>query len=347
VAWVPRAPSFVLVRLLENTARPGTRWRSESSGKRPESPPRTAQQQAIFDEVLRRHEAHRLSVADRAVLATKQFANVPPFTVRTRARWPEGVPVLVTVTGQFAGFMPRELRATPDYPGGRAIVAYHGGVHLAPERGSTQSGWKDRLAYEPGKQNIGTPPKGGAEIVFETTVEEAGDTIWHGRVAHAIRVEGAVDDVLRPVDSPEVRALLRKAVDESLRLTEDCSQLLFSPPFDPVLSAVTMGVAVEFLRADNIAAAAVFRWRNPSWAEGQSDPQHRRSTYGRPEYPPELWATIDGDLGALCAADPADPEWRVKVRGDAATALEDYDSTAYWSGTVTVVLASVKGRNLL
>jgi hypothetical protein len=136
--------------------------------------------------------------------------------------------------------------------------------------------------------------------------------------------------------------LIREAINESLRLNEDCSRIVFAPPFDPLLSGVTMGVAVEFLRGESPAATAVLHWRNPIWTVGQSDPQRARSTYGRPEYQDELWATIVGDRDAVCAADTADPEWRVRVRSDAATALEDYDSTAYWLGTVVVTLATVR-----
>ena len=144
-----------------------------------------------------------------------------PFTVKTRARWPEGVPVRVTVSGHFAGLMPRELRATPVYPGGLAIVAYHGGVELVRDPYKEQAGWKDRPAYEPAQQSIGTPPAGSNEVVFNTTVTEAGDTIWTGKVAQPIVVEGTIDDILRPVDTPEVLALMTAAIDGSLRLTRN------------------------------------------------------------------------------------------------------------------------------
>jgi hypothetical protein len=288
------------------------------------------QQRAIYDELLRRQQELRLSVTHREVLARRQFAATPPFTIETRARWPEGVPVRVTVSGRFAGLMPRELRAMPDFPGARAIVAYHGGVEQRRERRRNGSSWVARLAFEPGQQSIGTPPP-GQSTVFDATIEEAGDTIWRGDVVQTIVVGGAIDDVLRPVESAELLASMTRAVDASLRLNRDCSRIVFASPSDPELSGLTMGVVIEFLHRKSVVATAMLRWSNsPSDASGgqQWTPPRYRG-YGF-DYSEERWAAVYGDVESVCAADVADPEWRVSVRGDGAVALEDYDATAYW-----------------
>jgi hypothetical protein len=337
--WIPRAPSFVLVRLLDIPSRPGMpRTASGRPSFRKSS--RSMQQQAIFDELLRRHEAHLLSVADRRVLARGEFKDSAPFAVKTRSHWPEGVPVRVTVEGRFAGLMPRELHATPAFRGGRAIDAYHGGVELVREQHSGQATWKDRPAYDPGLQSIGIPPAGSREVVFDTTIDEAGETIWEGKVAQAILVEGAIDDVLRPVDSPEVRSLMAAAVESSLRLNADCSRVVLVVPSHPAWTEIAMAVVVEFVHAEKVAASAVLRWRDPGLTAEQRD--FVRIYRGGVVGSRELWAALSGELEGVRAADPTDSDWSVRVRGDGTTALEDYDSTMYWSGTITVPLDRVK-----
>jgi hypothetical protein len=344
VDWIPHAPSFLLVRLIESPNRPGTQWRSVSGMRVPVSPERTVQQQAIYEEVLLRHQTHRLSRANRAALAHRQFAETPPFTIETRARWPEGVPVRVTVSGQFAGLMPRELTAIPDFPGGRSVVAYQGGVEQRRELARGEPAWYDRVAYAPGQQSIGVPPT-GRRIVFRTSIAEAGETIWRGDVVHDIVVNGSMDEVLRAVETPELLASMTDAVSASLRLNDACSRIAFTCPSDPKTSELTMAVVVEFLDGETVVATATLRCR-PSLAAAQPV----RWTHGnRIEIPDDLsidrsretWADLSGDLATLCAADPVDPEWRVRVRGDGGTALDDYDATAYWSGSLVVPLELV------
>jgi hypothetical protein len=343
--WIPRAPSFLLVRLADTPARPTTRWiwDRDSSKRRVETfLSWTVQQQAILDELLRREEAHRLSRADRAVLARKQFEDASPFTVTTRARWPEGVPVRVTVNGRFAGLMPRVLRATADYSGGRTIVAYHGGVEFGRDRQTREWGWTDRTSHEPGLQSIGAPRAGTREVVFDTTVSEAGETIWEGEVAQPIVVGGALDDILRPVDNAEVRAMLQDAVIATLRLSDGCTHVVFVSPSDPMFAGITMGVVVEFVSREAVVAIAVVRWRNPpSGGRVGQQPYSRYRAFGV-DYSRERWADLSGDIEAVCAADPTDPQWIVRVRGDGAVALEDFDATAYWAGTVTVPFGQTK-----
>jgi hypothetical protein len=308
----------------------------------PRSPERTVQQQAIYDEVLRRYESHRLSRSDRAALARGQFAATPPFTIETRMRWPEGVPVRVTVSSRFAGLMPRELIAVPDFPGGRAVVAYHGGVEQRRERAGGEPAWYDRVAYAPGQQSIGAPPPGD-RIAFHARIAEAGETIWQGEVGHEIVVEGSIDEVLRPMDTPELRASMTDAVDASLRLNEACSRIAFTSPSAPGTSQPTMAVVVEFIDGETVVATATLRWRpSPAatqpaqWTQGSSPIEIRSIDRSR-----ESWADVSGDLATLCAADPADPRWSVRVRGDGAAALDDYGATAYWSGSLVVPLERV------
>jgi hypothetical protein len=319
-------------------------------------PRRTVQQQAIYDELLRRQQGLELSLAERMVLARRQFAAIPPFTIDTRPRWPEAVPVWVTVSGRFAGLMPRELRATPGFPGARAIVAYHGGFDQRRERHRDEMSWVERLLYEPGQQNIGVPPV-GRRVVFHATLSETGDTVWEGDLSHPMVVEGTIDDVLRPVKSPELLASMIGAVDASLRLNDECSRIVFTSPSDPEFSGVTMGVVIEFAHRENVVANATLRWNNTvagasgarqptaSWNRALSTPleipSSARTSSGF-DYSEERWATVHGDVEGVCAADAADPEWRVRVRGDGAVALEDYNATAYWSGSLVVPLQRVR-----
>lgn len=349
IDWISRAPSFVLVRLLEDPSRPVSNFTYNARGNPVRAAStRTARQQAIYDELLRRYPVQRLSVGDRAVLAKKQFDGLPPFDVHTRAQWPVGVPVRVTVTGRFGGLMPRELRATPDIPSGQTVVAYDGGVELTASKWSPDY-WDARPPCEPGQQCIGTPPAGTTEVIFRTNICEGGEMIWQGEVAQKIVVSGTINDILRPVETRAVLALVTTAANGSLRLSPDASQIVINRPFGPALDNVTMGVVVEFLQGETVAASAVFLWRNvPATAESRQLNQVRRTmTRSSGEYVDrtmECWATLSGDVEAVRAANPADRTWRVRVRGDGATTLEDYDATAYWSGTFDVPLETVKGQ---
>jgi hypothetical protein len=259
--------------------------------------------------------------------------------------------VRVTVTGRFAGLMPRELLATPSFSGSRAIVSYHGGSELRRDRQRDAWGWTERAAYAPGQQSIGVPPA-GRTVVFSTTIVEAGETIWEGDVEQAIVVDGAIDDVVRPVHSAELLAAMIDAVNARLRLDDECSRIVFVAPSNPSFAGITLGLVVELLHRETIMASAVLRRQSSTATKeqpyGQSPPQvsHGGGATSIPPPPPrysgESWAVLSGDRAAVCAAELSDPDWSVRVRGDGATALDHYEATAYWSGTFTVPLAQIR-----
>jgi hypothetical protein len=50
---------------------------------------------------------------------------------------------------------------------------------------------------------------------------------------------------------------------------------------------------------------------------------------------------LHGHLETLRNADPNDPNWTVRVRGDGEMALRDFSATKYWAGEFTLPLKDV------
>ncbi|HZW09260.1 MAG TPA: hypothetical protein VFF69_05090 [Phycisphaerales bacterium] len=330
VAWAPLAPSALLVRMLKDPAPPD--W-SRAGG--------ATQQARIRAEVLRRYAAGELSLANRRILAAKQFVpGLPPVSVRTRRVWPAGSRIQVALIPKFGGVQPREFEAWATFAGAERIVAYHGGMRNTS--GPSSALWRERPGWSGGVQCIGAPPGELAEIEFEGRILEAGEEIWRGRWVENVRVAGSAGDVFLPAASPELDRAVREAAERSLRLTADRRAVVISPPADAGLVDTAVTLAIEFRRDDEVRAGARLSWvidastaeylgllaRNPD----------RGDFLGRV---PSIEAPIEGDL-----ADAADaPErWTVRISGEPDLLGRSFLHERYWSGQFEIPLGVLLAR---
>lgn len=326
IEWVPLAPSALLVRLLDDPV--------PSQGAVPGATP----QDRIRAEVLRRYAAGELSLANRRILASKQFLpGLPPVSIRTRRAWPLGSPVRVELVPKFGGVLPRELEARATFDGAERIVAYHGGARLtARGRGAH---WAERPAWTGGVQSLGVPPQELRQIEFEGRVLEAGEEIWRGRWFEQVRVAGSMEELFTPFASEELNEAVRESVEHSLRLTADRRALSISLPADQRLIETAVTLVVQFRHGDQVRASARLSW--------QMDERTVEYLSMLPKHPdlahfvgmmPTVEVPIAGELprGAESTED-----WIVRIHGAPDLLETTFFHQRYWSGRFEIPLSTL------
>ena len=323
VNWPTYTPSWLLVRIVNDPAPPPQpKWTATGSMARPVIDP--------FElEMWRRYTAGSLSIAQRRIVASRQFkASRPPLTLETRARWPANVPVTVVLHSGFSGPLPRELRATTDLHGSEPIVAYESGWQL------TDWGvdwWLTSNSVEHWRQVLGTPPAQATSIPLRITIQEGGQLLWSGTLDAPIKITGAVDDIIAADSSPALTGAIRNALTTSLSISADGRSLSFIRP--PDLHDATLGLIFEFMRSGRVIATAHAAAAPPSTDNSNPWPETRSTG--------PVFASIQGDSGALVAA-VADPRsLTVRVTGDPQLALQDFTSIKYWAGKLEFLWSAV------
>ena len=327
IDWIPHAPTFFLIWIIDDPVPP----------RPPYNTPRTVIHQ-LATEVWGRYATGELSISQRRTITRKQFAaNRAPVELETRPRWPSGVPVRLSLVSYLGGVEPRELRAAPLFASGRTVTAYAESWRYRT--------WPSRNPNPEGSlQCIGAPPDGTEEIAFRIEIREADAQIWSNVVSVPITVGGTVDEILEPVQSPEIDRALREGLGSSLRLSDDGQWVVFVPPRIDELESVAVGIAIEFVHGDDVVAHAQAVWTHVEEAGLGEDDLTRvfKLMGGKTVFADEIWRLVEGDTNRLRDADFRDARWEVRVRGDGAIALWDFAATKYWSGRFTLPCSDMR-----
>jgi hypothetical protein len=187
----------------------------------------------------------------------------------------------------------------------------------------------DSFALRPSFHEVGVPPAGAREIVFDVEVfslSAAGDgwvRNWRTSTTRRIAVGGRPGEMRPAVRGPEADAAVRSFYrwDLSGSLWRLGTSGLADLP-EP-LRGTTLGYRVEVLHGDEVVAH--LRHWFMSFDEPPGSP-----TAGQ-------WR-LEGDLARLKAADPADPAWRIRLTGDPLMALRDFNGERWWDGVIETPL---------
>lgn len=272
----------------------------------------------------------------------------------TRTRWPVGETMYAAVwEGTFAGqFSPEHIRAAallsaePSTPGLRSLTVDEinasrrtvpdgprAGRHPYPTVWRYCERWDDALTA------IGPPTTRSAAIRYVVSVERRltesqaqilGTEVLRTDVAMTFdcRIEGTIDDILTPVESPEFDA----AVNEGLRPVLDYNHVdlninYLEHAFEH-LGGATFAATLELLLDDEVVARGEAWWRagrGPIAANGRPAPL----VVPHCDYVP-----IDPITPRRI--DPSETRYRLRLTPNPRMALRRFESDTYWSGVIEV-----------
>ncbi len=270
----------------------------------------------------------------------------------TRARWPRDEPLRLRIEPPFWLDAELEYRVTVNVDGKERVV--RSGSTLQGGRGllTMEPNWsKDAVDRNKGLMEsagaIGRLAPGADGFDLRLEIRSAGpewyaSAIWNeakivyiGELHRSIEQVGSVDEVIRPVHSPEVDDAVMRALGVwvSLERWNDSSRhASLSVNLDrrdaPALRGLGIGLEIELRRdARTVHTVAV-------WAD----------SFG--QWAPSRYTAGDYELPKLAARADAlrDPEelwhWTVRVRGVGRLALTAWDCDEYWAGEYVLPLAA-------
>jgi hypothetical protein len=279
--------------------------------------------------------------------------------LRTRARWPAGVPVAFSMNApawlhpvqMYA--VPRDLKLMSLQAGDLAHL--HCGLRIEKECAEKQR----KAEY----QEIGTPEVGKHHIVFDVTVEEgsyengtsfggtfvpnprpkqpAGTVLWRGPIAIDVEVVPTLEDAMPANDSSDLSDIVRRwlfrapsSFERGTGVDGDVGVCLDIGPRDARNAAFSLECALY--RGDVCLARG--------WTLAKKSLDYGTCTgtvFGR-------WTDVV-ELGrvhvALLTAKPPPEELELRVRGVPKDVLRDFDAKEWWIGTVSVPLSSLAVLN--
>ncbi len=329
IDWVRRAPSFVLVRLAEDTTpapAPTRLYRIQGHVRVtpgiPASGATPSRQRRIVDEIWARYEEGSLSLGQKRVVWRKRYRDgKSPVSVFGRSRWPEGVPLRVRVD-VFDEFPAEEtFRVTPRFPGARQAVSIR-----APDRDGP-------FTIDPGwarSQPVGMPPAGCTAITFDVVVEEDHRVVWSGTTSMAVAVGGSLDAAMPPaVDGAITSAVVANAVF-SVALNETGVRITLPPDARQLFKGVAIALRVEVRRRDQVIGAGRMTWVRSPGHEAMAEHWHGYWPIGLLRLP---------DARELMAEAAEDPDaWTLRFIGDGEGALGDFEASSYWAGEFEIPL---------
>jgi hypothetical protein len=311
--WLERIPSWVLVRYADPISSPPYM---------PSSSKKLTRTELMTVELCRRYQRGELSLSVRRRCVEEQFGvgSRDPVTIQTRDRWPAGVQVLVSTSGEFSGPLPRTMTATPQFQGGRELTAYDKGWSSYP--------WGEESS--PWLQPIGTPPAGTTQLQWAVSLAEGGHQVWSGHLVTQLTIGGTVDEVIQPVVIPAAAEAIQRSMAQTAKLeaTDTVEWLDFQPVQMTELEGTTVGLVVEFRYDGKPVATARTIWVQAADAKARQG----SSGWYRPPGTNFQAVPIDGDTALLSTMKPGDTRWMIHVRGDGEMALRDFKATRYWSG---------------
>jgi hypothetical protein len=213
--------------------------------------------------------------------------------------------------------------------------------------GKASSPWDDNLAMI----GTSTEPESSVRLTLTKSRRRHSDDRVSAQSLGStlrVRIEGAADDVLTPVEVPELDHAIGMWLSPSLHrrgarsaskptlmvdVTTGCSRTPEPPTgFCGVLAAnpsVTFAARFEVLHRDEVVGTARAWWR--------FDGQRAAPTNSE---------VMVGELATdLLERDINDGQWSLRVVSDPETALRDLGSSRYWEGEVMVALRVTDSRN--
>ena len=277
--------------------------------------------------------------------------------LRTRAKWPAGVPVAVAMN-KPAWLHPVEMYAVPRDV---KLMSLEAGdlahLHCGPEIEKSCAEKQRKSEY----QEIGTLEIGKHHIVFDVTVEEGstengtsfgaafvhnprpkqppGTVLWRGPIAIDVEVVPTLEDAMPANDSSDLSAIVRKSMYRLPSFEEG----------EPVDGDVVVGLSTGVWSVPNAALSLELElYRGEvclarGWSLAKRFPGYAGfcgASIGR-------W-TDAVHLGRgnpdLSTANPGEG-LELRVRGVPKDVLRDMDATQWWSGTLSVPLSSLTVLN--
>ena len=311
----------------------------------PESGPRELTS-AANAELLQRAAAGMLSPRQLQAVVDR----LAPQLLRTRPVWPTNTPIryeaaTVWASGRLGTVSLRAVGSadstapSPEWP--------------RPDLTHEQL-WTDR--------QWSLPPKsaGKHEIMAEVVVARPRlgadgkplsgppEEVWRGTVRRSILVAGSPSDILNATSGANLDDFIRDRTRPRLvRLPTSGTYTIHTDrPRGPLTESVTIAMRIEILHGDKPIAAARRLYlasgnqglfNPPALLEG--DAQAVADAAAKLANTPPDTSGDTADIEPAGPDTPPRPVWTVRITGDAELALRDFNSNAYWDGTVEFPLS--------
>ncbi len=170
------------------------------------------------------------------------------------------------------------------------------------------------------------------------------DEVWRGTVRRTILVAGSPSDILNATSGATLDEFIRdRARPRLVKLpTSGTYTVHMDRPRGPLTESLTIAMRLEILHGGQTVASArrlypasgsLGLFNPPALLEG--DTRAVAAAVGNPD-------DLDPPVGESDAAEPDAPAraaWTVRITGDAELALRDFNSNAYWDGTIVFPLS--------
>ncbi|MBX3317380.1 MAG: hypothetical protein KF902_11025 [Phycisphaeraceae bacterium] len=270
---------------------------------------------------------------------------------RTRAQWPVGSPL-------YVGFV--RASVDPSWHSSRSLL-----VRSSLESTSERKWHVERLGvvyavvaapWDDGLGLMGTPTAPMDSLRLHRTVtKRTGDRKPSVQTTHhtstlRVRIEGTVDDVLKPASLPDIDEAIGSRLSPSFH-----RRGWSSVPKQPCLVVAVMtgcdgdpndprnqGMCRDLARHPDVTFAAKFDVLHRGEVMATARAWWRSTGSRVAPYNGEL--LLEDVAADLHDRDINDGQWSLRVRSDPDTALRDLGSTRYWKGDVTVPLRATDAR---
>lgn len=249
----------------------------------------------------------------------KALYDIPPeLHIRTRSRWPEGVPIWVEMS-------------VAEYWPFRGLL----GISIEPKGREVQ-----RLGYPYLGFTMDAMPLGAGDIQFDASIsktiltpelgEGASHTVFEGarKLQLRYRVIGTIDEIMTPVESPALGSLL-----EAGQYTFNRGWVMsdFPPIHGGPAEGIAFGLMLEFHLDGKLMA------RQRVWWDGSSPPT------GTERKLATEWIDLDPPPSGFKSPWSArsDEHWTIKARSDPETALRVIDCDRYWKGEIEIPMVVI------
>jgi hypothetical protein len=320
--WAHYAPTWLLVRIVD----PRTLATTWSRGD------------PVSRELRSRMESHGLTESQSQVLVDRIFELDPvqcDNLVRTRTRWPAGVPVAISGVPELSVFSGTPLGMQDRLR-----------VRLLSTADGSPGPWADLSgSYHPAT-DIGVPKPGTGKMTVEVELRSGLDIVWHGVRELRTNIAGDPGDCLTSVSTPDIDARfgewLKPSVETHSRwIVVSLSCLGREQVFSHY---VALGLRLTLFYKGHLVATGSFSYTPPI------------GSLWRDTFPREF-----ARLEPVSGIPPGftNDGWELEVVGDRDLALRDYDQfgwatltgltssssaapppwsepTDYWSGKVRV-----------
>ncbi len=288
----------------------------------------------------------------------REIMVLPSFRIRTRDRWPIGVPLYAEL-GTTEYFDGENVDATLIHEssnqeiGNTKVLVGRAGppaCYTRPE----QPWWFE----EPSMQMIGLVTEVRPTVQFSVkTRRKIGKAYrdrmngvkklnWDNEISLPVQMVDSIDEVLQGVESKEIEAVLATMLNPFLHESRGSTgelvpHLHLSDPHGfggrtELLEGLTLAVQFEVLRDGELIYGGS-AW----WDQSTLDEWRGGGNYATANLPPRLLVELS-PVGSPSVAPPSSADrsqWQLRIIGDPELALRNFDCDRYWSGSVTLPIA--------